>query len=46
MEAEVVKQLGKEKFIDRNYYRNLVDEAIRTINEFGSFDEFVSEDAA
>ena len=46
MEAEVVKQLGKEKFIDRNYYRNLVDEAIRTINKFGSFDEFVSEDAA
>lgn len=43
MEAEVVKQLHKEAFIDRNYYRNMVDKAIQTIEKFGSFDEFVAD---
>lgn len=42
LEAEMVKELGKEDGIDKSYYRKLVDEAIDTISEYGSFDEFVS----
>lgn len=44
MESEMVKTLKKEKFIDRNYYDNLVNDAVDTINQFGDFEWFVSDD--
>ena len=43
LESEMVKQLGKEKEIDRSYYRKLVDEAVKSISTFGDFEEFVSD---
>lgn len=43
LESEMVKQLGKEKEIDRSYYRKLVDDAVKTISEYGDFEEFVSD---
>lgn len=44
METEMVKQLGLEEFIDRDYFNRLVDEAIETINEYGDFERFVGDD--
>lgn len=44
LESEMVRQLGKEKEIDRRYYRKLVDDAVDAISKFGDFEEFVSED--
>lgn len=44
LEAEVVKTLGKQSDIDRKYYNNLVDEAVKTISKFGDFEWFVSDD--
>ena len=43
-EAEMVKNLKKEKYIDRSYYDKLVDEAVKSISEYGDFEWFVSED--
>jgi hypothetical protein len=43
-EAEMVKNLKKEKDIDRSYYDKLVDEAVKSISEYGDFEWFVSED--
>lgn len=43
LESEVVKALGKEKDIDLNYYRELVDEAIKDISKFVDFEWFVSD---
>ncbi len=43
LEAEVVQQLHKEDCIDESYYRQLCDEAVATINRYGSFDAFVDE---
>lgn len=43
MESEMVKNLGKENDIDNSYFDNLVDEAKDAINEYGSFEDFVSE---
>ena len=40
MEPEMVKSLNLEKEIDKNYYNALVDDAIETISQFGSFEEF------
>ena len=42
MESEIVKTLGKEKDIDRSYYRAMVDEAIASISKYGDFEEFAS----
>lgn len=42
LESEVVKQLGKEDDVDTDYYENLCTDAIAKINEFGSFDEFIT----
>ena len=39
----MVRDLGKEDDIDKNYYRGLVDEAIRDISEYGDFEQFVSD---
>lgn len=42
MESEMVKELGKEDSIDISYYDRLVDEAIKSISEYGDFEWFVS----
>lgn len=44
LEAEVVKELGKEKDIDQSYYKRLVDEAVKDISQYGDFEWFVSKD--
>lgn len=43
LEAEVVENLGKQSDIDLSYYDKLVDEAIKTISEYGDFEDFVKE---
>lgn len=40
LEADVVKNLGLDEFIDRSYYRKLVDDAIDKIRQFGDFEAF------
>ena len=44
LESEMVKELGKEDSIDRGYYDNLVNEAVKTISQYGDFEWFVSDD--
>ena len=44
MESEMVKVLGREDGIDRGYYDRQVDEAVKTISEYGDFEWFVSDD--
>ena len=44
LESEMVKELKKEKDIDRQYYNKLVDDAIDTLAKYGDFEMFVSED--
>ena len=41
MESSMVKELSKEDYICKDYYRRLVDEAVASINEFGDFGSFV-----
>lgn len=41
LEAEVVKALGKEKDIDQSYFEEQIDEAIKAIEKFGSYEAFV-----
>ena len=43
LEAEMVKNLGKEDCIDRSYYDALADAAASTISEYGDFERFASE---
>lgn len=43
-ESEMVKELHKENDIDRSYYDKLVDDAIETIDKYGDFEKFVSEE--
>lgn len=43
LESETVRGINEE-FIDRSYYNNLVDDAIATINNYGDFEWFVSDD--
>lgn len=45
MEAEMVKNLGLEDQVDRGYYDRMVDEAVKTIEQFGDFEMFVSDDS-
>ena len=40
MESSIVKELGLESYICKDYYYRLVDEAIASINEFGDANEF------
>ena len=40
LESEMVKTLGKEKDIDHDYFRQLVDAAVANINQYGDFEEF------
>ena len=44
LEAEMVKELGKEDDIDRSYYDKLVDEAALSIATFGDLEWFISDD--
>ena len=43
LESEVVRLLNKEDDIDKTYYTNLVDEAVKDISAYGNFESFVSE---
>lgn len=42
LESEMVRELGKEDDIDLNYYRKLVDDAVKSITQYGDFEAFVS----
>ena len=44
LEAEMVKELGKEDDIDRSYYDRLVNDAVENISQYGDFELFVSDD--
>ena len=44
MESEMVKSLEKEAYIDRSYYNNQVDDAIKSISEYGDVSWFLSDD--
>ena len=44
LETAMVKELGKEKDIDRSYYDKLVNEAVESISQYGDFEWFVSDD--
>lgn len=41
LESEIVRELGKEDDIDLKYYRKLVDEAVKSISQYGDFEAFV-----
>ena len=43
LESETVRG-ANEEFIDHSYYNNLVDDAVATINNYGDFEWFVSDD--
>jgi energy-coupling factor transporter ATP-binding protein EcfA2 len=43
LEAEAVKKAGKEDSVDKRYHEHLVDEALDTISEFVSKEEFFDE---
>ena len=45
LESEIVKTLNKENDIDRSYYDKLVNDAIKTISQYGDFKKFVSDDS-
>lgn len=44
LESEMVKTLGKENDINRDYYNKLVDDAVENISQYGDFEWFVSDD--
>lgn len=44
LESEMVKKLNKEKDIDLDYYKKLVDDAIKDISKYGDFEWFTSDD--
>ena len=41
LESEQVKTLGKEADIDRSYYDEMVNKAVKAISQYGDFDAFV-----
>ena len=43
LESEIVRGTNEE-YIDRSYYNKLVDEAVATIEQYGDFEIFVSDD--
>lgn len=45
LESEVVRSSNKGDDIDRTYYNALADDAVETIDKFGSFEKFVGESA-
>ena len=44
LEAEMVKELGKEDCIDKRYYKKLVDDAVKSISQYCDFEWFVSDE--
>lgn len=44
LESEYVMLMGKQNDVDRGYYDELAKEAVNTINQYGSFDDFVASD--
>lgn len=42
LESEMVREFGKEDDIDLKYYRKLVDEAVKSISQYGDFEAFVA----
>jgi len=44
LEAEDVKEQHLEEFIDRGYYRKLVDDARASIANYGDLERFISDD--
>ena len=44
LEAEMVREFGKQADIDEQYYISMVDEAIATISKYGDFEQFASDD--
>lgn len=44
MESEVIEELGKQEDIDRSYYNNFVNEAVKSISKYGDFEWFVDGD--
>lgn len=42
LEAEEVKHLNKEKYINKDYYNRLVDEAAEAISKYGDLEWFVA----
>lgn len=44
LEAEMVKELGKERDIDISYYQKLATDAVHTIAAYGDYEWFVSDD--
>lgn len=42
MEADMVKTLDKEKDIDMDYFRKLVDDAVANISKYGDFEAFAA----
>lgn len=41
LEAEVVRELNKQDIIDISYYDAMIDEKIKEVNKFGSFERFI-----
>jgi hypothetical protein len=46
LEAEMVKNLGKEKDVDKSYFETLVNEAYDTLGKFGDVEWFLSDNVA
>lgn len=44
LEAEQVRESGREDIVDRSYYDRLVDDAVETISQYGDFEFFISDD--
>ena len=44
LESEMVQKLGREEDIDHKHFIEMVDTAIATINKYGDFEWFVSDD--
>ena len=44
LESEMVEKLEKQGDIDRSYYDTLVDDAVETIEKYGDFEMFVSDE--
>ena len=43
LESEMVKQLDKQGDIDRGYYNNMVDEAVKSLSVYGDIERFAAD---
>ena len=44
LESEMVKRLDKQNDIDRSYYHNMVDEAVKSLSSYGDFERFTADE--